>query len=943
MQPLWRRAPGREVAGAWGGLVLSAFVLLAAAAASGPVFAEASSGAAVADQLRVVPDGAPAGDGPVVRVVGGVNLVGRGNLRGALDDVPGLGEPVVTAASVGRELLPGVPFTPYVLAGGRQERARLMADDAGPDALVVVERATGPVSGPALWFPAPLAARMRVEPGDQVVVGVERAHRDPTRATATVAGTYRVAADGRTPADPPGTRRWSYRRAALPTDTEFGTLPSQLLVTDVATATAITRETGDTLLYSVEAQLDPVVPTLAHARETVAGIRELRVEVRDPSLLGQTPDRLREQVVSGLPDIVQAADDVARRTVAWTRTQVAAGTALGLLAVLGVAVLTTARRSVELRHAAGLGVRPLATATREAVGVVVPAVVGVTVGVPLAWVVVRLVGPQGRVTTAGLGAGAVQALAAVAGGVLLTGLVTGLAARRASRLTGGERRSRPLPWELVLAAVAVALAVALATRPVDGSPPGPTDLLLPVLVLAATGALGGRLALDGLDRVLRVRPPSWARRPALALALRRVSGAGRQGVLVVCVVAVGLGLLAYAVAASASVGQVAGDRAAARAGAVATADVEASWLLDPGAALVPEPEPGDELLPPDRTPVPGARVPPLPEGTTMVWRTRTTVPPEFANLDLLVVDPARFADVASWGTGPELARARALVRRLGVEDRAALARMVGGEAGVPVPALEVGDVLQGPGDKAALTTRGDDVPIQVLDVVPTFPGHSGSIGMVVVPADSFFSSLGVEDPRLRPPGDSGRFNRAPAEYYPALWSSRGSKELADIAAAHEVRTSGEHTLAEVEQQPDLVAARRSRGYQVALGACVALVAVLVLAMAADRGARRALAADLVLARAGLGRRGTRRARLVELSLLAAIALVLGFVGLLLVRPFGPRLLDPGGAAAPAFVLRVGPTSVLAGVATAVVALGVAVLAARARVRRARPTEVLRDD
>ncbi|GMA85858.1 hypothetical protein GCM10025868_11080 [Angustibacter aerolatus] len=130
--------------------------------------------------------------------------------------------------------------------------------------------------------------------------------------------------------------------------------------------------------------------------------------------------------------------------------------------------------------------------------------------------------------------------------------------------------------------------------------------------------------------------------------------------LLVGLLAVGLGLLGYSVAAASSVRQVTDDRTAVLAGAHATGEVEVSWLLDPGAARLPPATDDDGGFDPTIVsgpagfqPVAGVRVPPLPGGTTIVWRARTTVPPEYGNLDLLVVDPDRFAQAAAWGTGPE--------------------------------------------------------------------------------------------------------------------------------------------------------------------------------------------------------------------------------------------------------------------------------------------------
>jgi hypothetical protein len=136
--------------------------------------------------------------------------------------------------------------------------------------------------------------------------------------------------------------------------------------------------------------------------------------------------------------------------------------------------------------------------------------------------------------------------------------------------------------------------------------------------------------------------------------------------------------------------------------------------------------------------------------------------------------------------------------------------------------------------------------------------------------------------------------------------------------------------AQAAQDPDLVAARGSTGFQLALGLCVAGLAVLGLAMFAERSVTKARAADLMLNRMGLGAGGIGRARALELAAFAVIALVLAGTGVAVMVPFGARLLDPGAASAPAFVLRLDRAGLLTALLAAAVAVLLAVLVSRAR-------------
>jgi hypothetical protein len=975
MGPLSRRAPWRLFrSGPWGLLVAGAFLILAAAAASVPCFEEAAANAAMDARLAAVPANAAAGSAPVVRVVGGELLAARKDRAEGLADIPGLGPGSATAGSFGVESngreARFVPFVSNDLRFGRGTgppsgqpgekagRARIFGDDELAHSLLPAPGSrftSGPASDlPAVWLPQPLARTLMVDPGDEVQVGASFYGR--SRATAArVAGIYQVDSSGVVPADPPGSQRWAYRRDDLPHDSEFVTLPSALLVTDVADAVRLAKVIGDDLIYALEGQLRPARPTLAQAEATVAGIERRQVYVRDPVRSGNPGGDVSEQVVSGLPTLVTEARSVADRTVAWTLTAGTAGLVLGLLAVLAVAVFGLAQRAIEIRHAVGSGVRASAIGLMAAAEVIPVALVAAIGGTGIGWALVAEAGPPGSLTATGLRAAAGRSALAVTTGVALVAGASVVAAVRAGRLSTPSRLPRPVPGEALLVVVALTALAGLLSRPADARPPSALDLLVPVLLLAAVGAIGARLLLRsaGLAASRWLSGSAWSRRPAIALAVRRVAAGGRSAVLLITMLTVGFGFLAYTLTAAAPVHQVTEDRTAVLAGARATVAVDASWLLDDGAAQASEQTVGDDPL----APVPLGHNPPLPAGVDIVWRTRVTVAPEYDEIDLLVVDPARLARVANWGSGPELARARQLLGPMAAADRTAAARAAADRAAAaraaggrpadaqapPITAIGVGSVPLRPGDPGTVATiSSGDVPIRTLDVVPAFPGYAGTLPMIVVPADSFFAALGAADPRVRPPKGTSGFDTN-SDFRPSLWSATDQGSLEAVLQAHDLDGQNPTSWTQVRlQQPDVVAADRSIGYQVALGWCVAGLAVLGFAMFADRAATRARAADLLLGRMGMGRKGIRRSWALELAGFAVIALVLAGVGLLAIVPLGPRLLEPGGGVAPPFVLRVAPFGLVA----TVVAIGggwlLALVVGRSRTRARSDAEVIRD-
>ena len=236
----------------------------------------------------------------------------------------------------------------------------------------------------------------------------------------------------------------------------------------------------------------------------------------------------------------------------------------------------------------------------------------------------------------------------------------------------------------------------------------------------------------------------------------------------------------------------------------------------------------------------------------------------------------------------------------------------------------------------SLSPSPSGVPVEVLDVVPVFPGADQSRTTLVV-GSSLLARLEGADPRLLPAtadGDGGFRLR--------LWSAGGPDGLDAVLSPRGVEGTEPTTLEQARQRPDLVAARRSLGYQVALAGCVALLAVVALSLLADRAAARGRAADLLLRRVGLRRSGPVRARVLELVLTAALALVLAVVGVLLLTPVAATVVDGAGGARPELVLRPTAAALAATAATAVVAAGLAGLVSAVRGRTGSDGRVLRD-
>lgn len=955
MSPLWGRALRRAWSGGTSG-VLQVVVLavLALTAAAGPLFAEAADNASLARTLDAVPVTAAARDAPMVRLNGGSapTSVRQRTLLDQLDDVEGAGPPAVLAFSVAQELVPRSVQAPVVVAGDREARARLAAVDDPASALDVVAQVDEPVDG-GVWLSEEVATALAVAPGDRVELALDTLEGRGDTAPVTLAGTYR-ADDERRPLDPPGRELWFGRRAGLPQDTSFTTLPAHLVVTDLASAERYAERVGDVLFWTAEVRLDPPRPTLADARRTAADVELLRRTAVDPREVDIDDGPLRLGVASGVEDLVGDAEALAEDVRASTRTVANGGVLVGLAAVLVAVGLTLRLRAGELRAMAGVGLAPAAVAAVGVVEVLLPAVVGGVVGGSAAWGLVVAVGPPGDVTSAALVPTVRAVVVALLAALALVALATVVAAALAGRATRPGARTRRVPWRAVLVVLAASAVAGIATRPLGASSLGALDLLVPLLVAAATGAVGATLLGRLVTRL--ARPPHHRRRPAaddgalgtrgtrraaVALALRRAAAPGDERAVVVTVVTAGLAVLLWALTSVVSVRDVVEDRVAAATGATAVAELRGSWELDADAPFqLTDEEVQDRLIEIGDLPA-DLGSPEVPPGQTVVWHAQTSVPGRSGGVDVLLVDADSFGAAASWGATGAVAGLRDHLPAMAEAEARIGAQMRAGERWDALPVVVVGDLGLEAGSTASVATDlGGAVLVRVLDVVEAAPGRRSGRPRIIAPADPFLLQHLNNDPRLRPSTRAWTARRD--QFRAELWTSGGAADLDRTLTAAGVEPIEVRTVQEARARPVFVAAGLGRTYQLAIGVLLALLAAAALALHADRAAARHRPTDVLLARAGLGRRGTALARDLEVVVLGATSGLLAVVAVLLVSPLADRLLDPGDGELPAARLVVGPTAVLVAVAAVVATTALAAVAARVRARSGSDAEVLRD-
>ena len=910
--PLWRFAPRRL----WHDtvtltLMLGVLSMLSMAAAAGPIYAEAVSDAAVRVTLESVPAGAPAKTAPVVRLNGGIDPEGSEwtALLRSLEELPGVGPARVTTQTVSTELRSKLlfdPVGPLLTGGGGSAPVRLFGVDDPASRLAVMSRATG--AGEGVWLPEPVARATGVAAGDRVQVqlsGTPEAVATSTR----VLGTYAVEGDGRTPKTPPGERLWADLGAeGFPGDALQPTVRAHLAVADLATTAAVAKRSGDQLLWSAMSRLSDTSPRLGQFHRTADAVSLLRRLLTARSEVADDPVALRASVVSGVEDLADRADVLSAAGQRGAAVTTRVGLALSLALVVAAAAYSMGRRRREVQLAAGTGRRPVSAGLLYAAELVPAAVLAGLLGwVAARGVVVVTVGSstptRSVLRTAGL-----WSAGAVCAALVASAVVAAVANRVETRRLEGRPEVRP-PWVLVLVVVAASATAGLLTRPPDaGDTLGPLDLLVPPLVVAAVAAVGARVAFAVLRRTrTATRPPS--RRTLVAwLARRRLQAPDRGREAAATIAATGLAMLAFSLASFESLQVTVEDRAAVAVGAAQVNRVETSWQLDPGVAQqAVEPKDGSPLKFSD---VPVARNPALPAGQSTVWRATTSVATSEDGVNLLVVDPARFASSAAWGSpdGP-VAEGRALLPALAADDAAAAAYLRRNGVGSPVPVLlvgTVGDLELEVGSTLTVDTLNDPVRLEVRGLLDAFPGAGGGAPTFVLPADSFFAAQLNNDPRLRPAPGTPR-NR-PVDFQTYLWSDSATG-AAKTLAAHNITADLIGTLAQERATPVYVAAAQARRYQIALGLVFGAVGLAAVALAAVRLARRSPAADRMLAWTGVGRHAPARARVLELTVLLALGCALSALALLALRPLAHLLLEPGDGRAPEAVLAL-PGSVL---------------------------------
>jgi putative ABC transport system permease protein len=560
----------------------------------------------------------------------------------------------------------------------------------------------------------------------------------------------------------------------------------------------------------------------------------------------------------------------------------------GLLGVIGLASQWTQRRGTEVRLLWTRGVRPAAIGGKAVLEMGTPLLAGGVLGWAAAWLTAPLLAPATVYDPWAPGLAALLALGVwlVALGVL--GVSTGLRVRR--EFTAVERKPllrwvNRVPWEVLAGVAAVVLwttgdGQAVQVDPSDLLPDvSLAALAFPLLCMVFFVGIVARLAgfLSRASHRLR----GW-RSPTVLWALRRTAAQRQVAVALLVVAGLAIGVIAAGVGIARTERESLADKSWTRIGA----DHAITMTHSAGA--------------PEGVPASVAG-----EATRIAY-TQVFVHDNIT-ARVLLVDPVTFANGARW------------------RDRWAGARLADllSKLDIPRPDGSVPVLVVGRYPLAQYVGQGAVVPKTTgVASVASFPGMGPYDGMLVA------SWKSVTPDMRRGYVQQVLTNGDPARVAAAM-NAAGEPTARVLDAARST-----------DELPFLVVAWIF-AFFVVLGFALAAVAVVTLLVSVETRRRSTAVAHALLARMGLRARALLATHLVELSILAGTATVVGVGGGWAILAMVTRRLDPYPLANP--IPQPASLDTVGLITFAVAAIGVVLVAVYAvrSARRAKVKELLR--
>ena len=532
------------------------------------------------------------------------------------------------------------------------------------------------------------------------------------------------------------------------------------------------------------------------------------------------------------------------RLVAPLRSARALGALVGLTAVFALGVFFVERRRSEFRLLASEGERWATMSSRVAGQLLLPAMVGGVVGAGVAILGLRWFGPS---DTYDIGALPWQAIAVTLVASLVVASVTAGVIGSRTLLTQSAETKRAVlrvAFVVLLAATLVAWSQVERTTASGSASLDLVVVALPVLVIAVAVLVlvtllgwAARLAGRHIDRL----PVE------VFIAARRV-GAGSVAVrMVVASLGLGIGLLVFALAVTATLDRAVDVRLATSVGGTSSAT-----LLDelPTSAQGPAP-------------------------TTVIRESDTRLLPGSVPARIIAIDPATYADAVTWSD------------QFGADvDEVLEALGSSTEESIPVVAIE-GERVPEVGTFGLTRTY----PYRVVATVRGFPTVGNRDVSVLASADA------INEYAART-GDEGAV-AATASFRRTAVSQAGADELTDWLDRVEVRYRDVVSQAELRQSPTIVATRTAFGYLGIIGVTASAAAIVSMALFLSARRRNRALTGVITRSMGLSPGRSAAISAIELGSVLIVAVGAGLLAAPLVVGRLAPCFDPAPGRPPA--------------------------------------------
>lgn len=895
----WRRGPGLLLRRPGVALALAAAAFVATVpAAAAPLFLSSAQNAALHRQLAATCQWS-AGARAVFRLSWVDLPTGFGlraddlvrERRAQLPTVPGLTGPVhsLVRHMVNAELL-GRPSTnpkalqlDLVYRDGLARHLRLVAGPVG-SAAGQVGNGEGP-SGNGVWLPDTVAAQQGIRVGDRL-----RLDANTTAQRGRTSGPYQVTVEAiyrdlRSEPDAADlcTLRDIYRGTPEQALSEEPVLPMAVLGFDgyLAAAAAMHMYAEHWMEYAVAEAALPA----GDAPAVIAGIDRLRTQVvsdREPFVAVFPASRTFQ---SEFGHFVRRSDLVRRGLLPPVVPITAAGVLVGLTVVAAAALFWVLRRRQELTILAAHGIGPGGLGLKAVVEALPAVLFGAAAGTAAAWALVRFTGPSPVLSAGARPLGAIAAAVAAGACMALIGVAATAGCRTLADAPPPHRRRRwaRAPWELVLLAAApVAWHGLSATSTVDTGAGGTGEVAhLPArLLVVPILVIAGAAMLGGRLAAGHLRRRGLQRTPSRPARLL----AWRRTVRDAAATAVLAGATALPIA-TATYGATVTDSIR------TTTDAEVRMAL------------GSDVV---ATLDPDSPVPALPASLARHATEVTRIDGRDLGgitVDVLAIDPATFAAGAFWDRridGPALADALQALDR----ERS--------------PAVVASALV--PTGESTLRLLTGDLPVRVA-ATRLVPGAQGGYPALLIRRDA------------APPQPEGRRQ---------LWIRGDPQRIRVELAAARVPVERVVSIDELRVGALYEPVAFTFQYLVALSVFTALITVVGLLLYLESRLADRRRGYVLLRRLGLRGRAHRNALLLELGA-PVIAGLAGGLGIAIALGYGLGNAMEINRAHPPDTLVALPWRMAGAVALAALAIGgTAALLTHARIRRAHPSEVLRD-